>query len=91
MPAPDSNPAGADSGDAELAAVASGKSPSQARDALERLAALFLLDRPRDDKFRLHGSHEEFIRHLAPGAMRAKERKDVLARLRAWRCGEDGR
>ena len=71
--------------------AASGKPPAQACGALERLATRFLLDRPGDDEFRLHGSHEEFIRHLAPGAMRAKERKDVLARLRAWRCGEDGR
>lgn len=76
--------------DTGLAAAASGKPPAQARGALERLAALFLLDRSGDDGFRLHGSHEEFIRCLASEAMREREREDVLARLRAWRCREDG-
>jgi hypothetical protein len=76
--------------DTGLAAAASGKPPRQAHDALERLASLFLLDRSGDDEFRLHASHEEFIRRLAPRAMQEKEREDVLARLRAWRCREDG-
>lgn len=77
--------------DTRLAAAASGKSPAQGRDALERLTALFLLNRSGDDEFRLHGSHEEFIRCLASEAMQEREREDVLARLRAWRCREDGR